>query len=995
MREAGWITAVLCVVGTARCFAAEEGLVGHWRFDKSEERIADLSGKGHAARTVGGEVVADNERKVLRLNGKTRVEIPSAPDLNLKSGFSIEAMIKPTDLSDGRTIVFKDKEYLLRIDWPVEGSRISFFVYADNQWEPRVSAYTPEVNVWYHLIATWDGMHSLLWVNGQPFDIPRHGALPPPTENPMVIGSAVPNGGGFVGGIEYVRVYSRALTSAEVIKRTYGIGEGAPVTGSVSTLFEFSKGQQGWTAREGASVSGSDSCLVVKTNFPRSCVMNNNLAADVDKRDYLSLRMAVDKGSRAHLVFATTKGAGRIPFQTYADGAMHTYVLEPWQWVGWGGNLIALGLAPSDVERATAEIEYLRVTEEVQAEPEIQIAGLSTESTLPRARRAERVTAKIRNAGGPASNLKVTLGPPKGVSTKGASSQTVPTLGYQEQKELSWPVEASQPLTGEFTVVVSGERANPASLTEKVAFLPNLRRPKASYVPEPVPASTSKYTLWTHYCPLWKHGTHYGWKAIEPWPERKPVLGCYNEGTPEVADWHIKYWLEHGISAVVYCWYRSNLNGPVQQTLGHAIHDGLLKAKYLPKIKFAIMWENGCGKGVGSKEDLMENVFPFWLDSYFTNPSYLKVDGKPVLYVWVPPNVTRDLKGSDNVRATFNEMREKCKQRGLAGLYIVGCVGSGDRSSLERIAKEGWDSSSAYGNGWTPPREVKTVGNFVSAPYEGFVEQQERIWKAKREFGLLPDITAAMMGWDSRPWNETSFFWSDNTQEKFRDLCLRAKAVMDASTTTGPERNTLIFCCWNEFGEGHYIEPTRGYGFSYLDVIRDVFADGPKEHTDIAPEDVGLGPYDSWYRKARKAAPAGEVSSDTVWTGGKLAAWGGMMNLAQVEVKDGVLRAVSTSNDPAFTSPALKIRASKFLKVIVDMRVSKPGGMQLFFTTSSSPRTTEPASVHTTTVADGEFHPCVFEVGKNEYWGGCVTGMRLDPTALEGVSIEIRSIRLE
>jgi hypothetical protein len=40
--------------------------------------------------------------------------------------------------------------------------------------------------------------------------------------------------------------------------------------------------------------------------------------------------------------------------------------------------------------------------------------------------------------------------------------------------------------------------------------------------------------------------------------------------------------LEHGISGVVYCWYRTNKNAPVKQTLGHAIHDGLLKAKYLP-----------------------------------------------------------------------------------------------------------------------------------------------------------------------------------------------------------------------------------------------------------------------------------------------------------------------------------------------------------------------------------------------------------------------------
>ncbi len=302
---------------------------------------------------------------------------------------------------------------------------------------------------------------------------------------------------------------------------------------------------------------------------------------------------------------------------------------------------------------------------------------------------------------------------------------------------------------------------------------------------------------------------------------------------------------------MIYCWYRSNLNGPVQQSIGHAIHDGLLKARYLPLIKFGIMWENGCGQGVGSAEDMMQNLLPFWIDNYFSNPSYVRIDGKPVLYVWVPSNVTRHLGGSENVRKTFDHMRAECRRRGLGGLYLVGCVGNQDKAGLETMAKEGWDASSAYGNNWRPPAKVTTRGDFVSAPFEGFIDQQEAIWKFKRQLHLLPDITAAMMGWDSRPWKETPFYWSDNTPEKFRELCRRAKAMMDSSPRSGPEKNTAIFCCWNEFGEGHYIEPTRGYGFSYLDVIRDVFCEGPKEHVDLAPEDVGLPAADSWYCAAR------------------------------------------------------------------------------------------------------------------------------------------------
>jgi len=118
------------------------------------------------------------------------------------------------------------------------------------------------------------------------------------------------------------------------------------------------------------------------------------------------------------------------------------------------------------------------------------------------------------------------------------------------------------------------------------------------------------------------------------------------------------------------------------------------------------------------------------------------------------------------------------------------------------------------------------------------------------------------------------------------------------------------------------------------------------------------------------------------------------MGLREVQLKDGILCAVSQTNDPAFISGPLKIRANRFTRVIVEMRVSKPGIAQLFWT-SPTMSTNEPASVHATTRADGEFHQFIFEVGKNEYWGGCLTGLRFDPCGEEGVRIEIRRIALE
>jgi hypothetical protein len=986
---AAWFAAVL-LTGPA---GAQEGLVAHWRFDTPGAQVQDLSGHGHTATVTSGQVLEEQGVRFLRLDGKGKAEVPSAPDLNLRAGFSAEMRVRLSDLSDGRLLIAKEGEYLLRVDWPSEASHLSFFVDLEKAWEPRVSAFRPETDVWHHVVATWDGSRLLLWADGVPQQHPRHGPAPAPTDNPVCIGGGVGLGAGLIGDIEYVRLYARALTPSDVIRAAYA---GEPTEPTVSAAdFDFRQGLQGWSGREGAEVSASADGLLVKASRPSSLAMHRHLQTNVDRRDFVSLRMAVDRGSRAALVFVTTQGAARVPFQTCADGAMHTYMLEPWEQVGWGGDLLALGVMPSETGDATATLRQVRVTEEPAGEGELRVQSLFTEAALPRIGRPERVTARLRNIGGPVSGVRVTLSAPRGVEVQSEREHVVPAMAYREDREVSWTVRAAKPVTGEFAVEAKAQGAASARLAVEVGFGPVVRSHRADYVPEPVPAKRGPYTVWTHYCPLWKHGTHMGWKVIEPYPERKPVLGWYNEGTPEVADWHIKYWLEHGITGVIYCWYRSSKNGPVTQALGHAIHDGLLKARYLPQIGFGIMWENGCGQGAGSVDDLMDNVFPFWLDNYLTHPSYLKIDGKPVLYIWVPGNVTRDLGGSENVRKTFDAMRAECRERGLKGLYIVGCVGGADRATLERMAQEGWDATSAYGNGWVPPRAVRTVGDFTCAPFEGFVDQQEAIWKGKAEVGALPDITAAMMGWDSRPWNETPFFWSENTPAKFRDLCLRAKAAMDAKTTSGPEKDHVILCCWNEFGEGHYIEPTRGYGFAYPDIIREVFTGDAGDHVDLAPDDVGLGPYDSWYAEARAAAALSDTSRDTSWSGDRLAVWSGFMGLEGVAVKDGVLRATSITPDPAFSSPRLEIRANRFTRVVVEMRVSKPGGLQLFWTTASEPSSSERASLHATTQADGEFHRYTFEVGLTEYWGGCVTGLRLDPTNAAGVTVEIRSIGLE
>ncbi len=120
-----------------------------------------------------------------------------------------------------------------------------------------------------------------------------------------------------------------------------------------------------------------------------------------------------------------------------------------------------------------------------------------------------------------------------------------------------------------------------------------------------------------------------------------------------------------------------------------------------------------------------------------------------------------------------------------------------------------------------------------------------------------------------------------------------------------------------------------------------------------------------------------------------------MMGLTETNLSGDTLQAVSSTDDPAWVLPETRLRAASYTRAIVQMRLSRSGTAQLFWTTTSEPATSESASVTAPVEEDGRFHACSFPVGQNEHWAGCVTSLRFDPTTASGVKIEIRSIRLE
>ncbi len=367
------------------------------------------------------------------------------------------------------------------------------------------------------------------------------------------------------------------------------------------------------------------------------------------------------------------------------------------------------------------------------------------------------------------------------------------------------------------------------------------------YVPVPDVAQTDGFKVGVFRCPLWYEKTRpNAWEPIKRFPERTPLLGYYNEADPEFVDWEIKFARENGISFFVECWYRKAENrgqSPVEDTLNHWLHQGFFHSRYMDMMEFAILWENENRLSAGAEgmDDLINNLMPYWIKNYFSKPNYLQVDGQPFLIIYGPPQFISDMGGVDAARLAIAKMKETARQAGLGGLYVVGEYHETLHAEISFIKEAGFDAITSYH--WPSFSGLMPV---VPETQREIVDFQEQCWSKLKEISGLPAITAISVGWDSEPWGFTYYKgqWT-LTPDYFRQLCERAKRYN--LENPDPVSNLILIDNWNEFGEGHYIFPTRQYGFGHLTAIRNTFSVSNPHHIDILPEDIGLGPY--IYRK--------------------------------------------------------------------------------------------------------------------------------------------------
>jgi hypothetical protein len=166
----------------------------------------DLSGGSHDATALAIQPMARSGQQAVALIKTSSIVVPETPDLDIAQTLSIEMWLSPTMKPSATTYPVQNAgQYALVFD---QNGSVGCSIGGSVIDDPAKLT----LNVWAHVACTYDGSTLKIYANGDLAEcLPVNGTIPTDNTSGTGIGA-----GKFIGGLDDIHIYSRALTDSEI-----------------------------------------------------------------------------------------------------------------------------------------------------------------------------------------------------------------------------------------------------------------------------------------------------------------------------------------------------------------------------------------------------------------------------------------------------------------------------------------------------------------------------------------------------------------------------------------------------------------------------------------------------------------------------------------------------------------------------------------------------------------------------------------------------------
>jgi hypothetical protein len=284
------------------------------------------------------------------------------------------------------------------------------------------------------------------------------------------------------------------------------------------------------------------------------------------------------------------------------------------------------------------------------------------------------------------------------------------------------------------------------------------------------------------------------------------VLGEYNDRDTSTIQQHLEWCLQYNIYLWVTSWWGP---GKRDDVTTNVIFTYLEESSV--NFQLALFYETKGRimerpKGSGHYDtSLVKKDLLYITETYFGRPNYVRIDGKPVLFVYL----TRTLARKGILQDVVELMREEAKEAGYTDIYIVGDHAFGKAPKDECVPA--LDTLQAMTN-------YDVFGSMQLPLYAGnegvnaFRLQQEE-WKDaanNQGCGFIPSVTPGFNNLVNKNASEVSYGpLSRRLTENDKEGSLFGALLQNAMTLVDPNVNILMITSFNEYHEDSQIEPVK------------------------------------------------------------------------------------------------------------------------------------------------------------------------------------------